>query len=163
MVFIRKVWAYNTVAQPPTPTPIVIPNKASNTSFKFARFPKDSLKGLEEVLPSAFALANNGDSRIFFRIHMEIPSITTDAKNGIRHPQDSQAEALITIFVTMITPIDTANPRAAVICIQEVQKPLLVCGACSATKVAAPPYSPPMARPCSSRNRRMITGAQKPI
>ena len=35
-------------------------------------------------------------------------------------------------------------------------------GECSATKMAAPPYSPPRARPCSSRSAISRIGASTP-
>ena len=47
--------------------------------------------------------------------------------------------------------------------IQLVNNPRLPAGACSATYVAAPPYSPPSARPWAIRSTTRHTGAQKPI
>jgi hypothetical protein len=43
------------------------------------------------------------------------------------------------------------------------KKPRRLSGAYSAMKVDAPPYSPPVEKPWTSRNRISSTGAQKPM
>ena len=66
------------------PIPTITPNKANNTNLRFDLLPKDSFKGLVEVLPSAFALAKRGDSDMFFRIYTEIPTMKIENKKGSR-------------------------------------------------------------------------------
>src|SRR3954471_11906502 len=98
MILIRKLCEKKDAEYPTGPRPIINPNNASRTSFRFALLPKDSFSGLADVFPSAFALANNGDSFIFFLIHTEIITIKADAKKGIRQPQSSHAFVLMEFF-----------------------------------------------------------------
>ena len=55
------------------------------------------------------------------------------------------------------------KPSVAVVWIQLVSRPRRPSGACSATYVAAPPYSPPSARPCNRRRLTSRIGASQPI
>src|ERR1700733_14188129 len=131
---------------------------ANSTTFKFSLFPNESFKGLREVLPSALAFANNGDSDIFFLIITDATTSTLDKRKGIRQPQLSQLDIDMEFFVPMITPNATTTPKPPVNVIQDVQNPRLFTGECSATKVAAPPNSPPMASPCKSLKVSTIIG-----
>src|SRR5205814_4421569 len=114
---------------------------------------KLSFRGLMEVFPSVFNFAYNGDSFIFNRMYTETITKRIEMRKGILQPQSLNFAIDFTwslsrlLRVIKISPRDKNNPRVAVVWIHEVKKPLRPGGACSATYVAAPPYSPPKANP----------------
>lgn len=77
--------------------------------------PKDSFNGLTEVVPSILALAKSGDSAIFFRIQIDMPTNGTEIKKGMRQPHDSQLGAVIKLFVIAMALIEIAIAKGAVI------------------------------------------------
>src|SRR5215475_4109779 len=94
---------------------------------------------------------------------MEIRSSGIENQNGIRQ---AQAENVGPSNARRQSPITTrarSMPRVAVVWIHAVAYPRLLSGACSATYVAAPPYSPPSARPWTSRSVTIRMGASQPI
>ena len=64
---------------------------------------------------------------------------------------------------TVTTTIDSRSPIVAVVCNQLVAKPRRPGAAFSVRYVAAPPTSPPSARPCARRSVTSSTGATTPI
>ena len=84
-------------------------------------------------------------------------------KNGIRHPQsvivDSPRPALRT--VTSREPIEYPMnvPKSS----QLPRNPRRRSGAYSAMNVVAPPYSPPVEKPCTIRATSRSIGAQMPM
>ncbi len=81
----------------------------------------------------------------------------------MRHPHASNASVPSAMRQPRITSSDRNSPSVAVVWIHDVYAPRFPAGAYSATYVAAPPYSPPSARPCSSRSATRATGARMPI
>ena len=92
-----------------------------------------------------------------------------ETKKGMRQPQSLNfaidlARSMSRLWrVINIIPRDRNKPSVAVVCIHDVKNPLRFGGACSATYVAAPPYSPPNAKPCNNRSTNTMIGAAKPI
>ncbi|MNE39539.1 hypothetical protein D3C80_1334990 [compost metagenome] len=96
-------------------------------------------------------------------MYIETPTNAIESKKGILQPQSAKFSAPTIFLVNTITPNDKNNPPVAVVCIQLVKKPRLLAGACSATYVAAPPYSPPRASPCTNLRISTRIGAAYPI
>ncbi|MNT19273.1 hypothetical protein D3C72_1545280 [compost metagenome] len=116
-----------------TAWPAVRPIKARMTIFRFFHLPNASVSGAFEVLPSAFILANAGDSFMAKRIHTEIPSRMTETRKGMRQPHASKSFSPVARRVPRMTISDRKKPRVAVVCIHAVNEPRLPSGACSAT------------------------------
>src|SRR3978361_2322092 len=98
------------------------------TIFRLRHWPKASLSGAFEVLPSAFILAKAGDSFIDRRIHTEMPSSSTDTRKGTRQPQAENASSPVAKRVPRITSSDRKKPSVAVVWIHAVKAPRLPCG-----------------------------------
>jgi hypothetical protein len=90
------------------------------TIFRFFHWPKDSDSGALEVLPSAFILANAGDSFIDRRIHTEMASSRMDTMNGTRQPQSANAASPMTVRVPRMTIRLRNRPSVAVVWIHDV-------------------------------------------
>src|SRR5262249_10610249 len=88
---------------------------------------------------------------------------STESRNGQRQPQAGNAAAPRPARRPPTTSSASSSPSVAVVWIQLVQKPRRPGGACSATYVAAPPYSPPSASPCSTRSSTSRMGAAAPM
>ena len=114
-------------------------------------------------MPSAFIFRKAGDSLSFTRIHTEIASSTIENRKGRRQPHSPNAFSPSVLRSVRMIPSDSSRPSDAVTWIHEVQDPRLPCGACSATYVTAPPYSPPSARPWIIRTTTKMIGAAMPI
>src|SRR5215470_9454964 len=93
---------------------------------------------------------------------MEIRSSGIENQNGIRQAQLENVGPSNAARQSPITTRARSMPTVAVVWIHEVAYPRLLSGACSATYVAAPPYSPPSARPCTSLRATRISGAANP-
>ena len=139
------------------------PKSASSTIFALPHRANDSVSGAVLCVPSRFICLNTGDSSSARRIHTETPSSTIDRRNGIRQPQASNASLPSASRQARITISERKSPSVAVVWIHDVNTPRFPCGACSATYVTAPPYSPPSASPCSRRSSTSATGAAMPI
>ena len=111
---------YQTTAWPAVST------SASSTIFRLPQRAKDSESGALEVLPSDFILMKAGDSFIDSRIHTEIPSSTTEIRNGTRQPQSAKASSPIAVRVPRITISDRNRPSVAVVWIHAVKAPRLL-------------------------------------
>src|SRR5579862_3689000 len=98
-------------------------------------------------------------------MYTEKMSRMIETQNGTRQPQSLNSSAVSQPLKRQspITARDRKKPSVAVVWIQLVSYPRLPCGACSATYVAAPPYSPPSASPCTSLNVTSRMGAAQPI
>jgi hypothetical protein len=103
------------------------------TIFRLPQFANASVSGAFDCLPSAFIFAKAGDSAIDMRIHTEMPSSSTETRNGTRQPQAAKASSPIAVRTPRITSSDRNRPSVAVVWIQDVKAPRLPCGACSAT------------------------------
>ncbi len=103
------------------------------TIFAFFHCRKASDSGRFEVLPSAFILANAGDSFIDIRIQTEMPSSRTESRKGMRQPQARNSSSPTAVRVPRMTSSDRNRPMVAVVWIQAVKAPRLPSGACSAT------------------------------
>src|SRR4051812_10069471 len=112
---------------------MVRPTSARITIFAFFALRKDSVNGALEVLPSAFILANAGDSFIDRRIQTETASSSTETRNGMRQPQPAKSASLSDVLTPRMTIRDRKKPSVAVVWIHAVKEPRLPCGACSAT------------------------------
>src|SRR5262249_31537011 len=123
--------------------PVVIPNNESRTFFRLFQLAKLSLIGDLEVRPSDFIFSKIGDSSSLSRIETDAASTTIEAKNGIRHPQDLNASSPPPPRQARMKTNKSRNPIVPVVCSQRGAYPRRPGGACPATYVAAPPYSPP--------------------
>ena len=74
-----------------TVSPAAIPNRATKIIFVWCRPLKLSLSGLRAVFPASFIALKTGLSLSFRRTQSEMPSRTTDSRNGSRHAQPAQA------------------------------------------------------------------------
>ncbi len=83
--------------------------------------------------PSSRMRANSGLSASFARIQTEMPSSTTDTRNGTRQPHAAKASSPIEVRVATITSSAASRPNEAVDWIQPVEAPRLLAGECSAT------------------------------
>ncbi len=70
-----------------TPWPITPPNSASSTILALLQLAKASVSGAFEPLPSSFIFWKIGDSFRRSRIQTEMPSSSTETRNGMRQPQ----------------------------------------------------------------------------
>jgi hypothetical protein len=86
-----------------------------------------------------------------------------ETRKGMRQPQSAKASRDMLNCTSRITLIDRNRPSVAVVWIKLVKNPRRCVGEYSATYVAAPPYSPPSARPCNSRSTSTISGAAAPM
>src|SRR5882724_2154362 len=66
---------------------MVPPISASRTILALLQLAKASVSGAFELLPSSFIFWNTGDSLRRSRIQTEMPSSTTETRNGMRQPQ----------------------------------------------------------------------------
>jgi hypothetical protein len=130
---------------------------------RFGQRANDSVSGAVDRRPWLFISWKSGDSLSLRRIHTDTASSSSDTPNGMRHPQSSKRSVPSQSRQPRITSRERNRPSVAVVWIHEVYAPRLPCGACSATYVAAPPYSPPSARPCNRRRRMRMTGAAMPM
>ena len=90
------------------------------TIFRFFHWPKDSDSGALEVLPSAFILANAGDSFMDSRIYTDTPSSRMETTKGMRQPQSPKASSPMMVRVPKITSKERNRPAVAVVCIHAV-------------------------------------------
>ncbi len=69
------------------------PSNASSATLAFFHWPKASVSGALESLPSALILAKAGDSCSDSRIQIDTPSRKIETRNGMRQPQALKASA----------------------------------------------------------------------
>ena len=103
-----------------TAWPAVRPISARITIFRFFHWPKDSVSGALEVLPSSFIFLKAGDSFIDRRIHTLTASRAIETMNGIRQPQSAKAASPMAVRVPRMTISDRNRPSVAVVWIHEV-------------------------------------------
>ncbi|MCY1549974.1 hypothetical protein D9M68_861860 [compost metagenome] len=103
-----------------TAWPAVRPSKARITTFRFFHWPKDSVIGALEPLPSSFMRLKVGDSLSCRRIHTEMPSRTTEIRNGMRQPQALKSSSPMNVRMPRMTSSDRNRPSVAVVWIQDV-------------------------------------------
>ena len=103
-----------------TAWPAAAPQRTVRIVCHFDQVPKLSATGVGEVRPLAFMLANSGDSRSRSRMKMEIPTRTTDSRNGTRQPQALQLSAGSAWRTRMITSSERKRPRVAVVWMKAV-------------------------------------------
>ena len=103
-----------------TAWPIVRPTRARITIFRFFHWPKDSVNGALEVLPSAFIFWNAGDSLSDKRIHTEMANSKMDTRNGMRQPQSANAASPSEVRTPKITIRLRNRPSVAVVWIHAV-------------------------------------------
>lgn len=103
-----------------TAWPAVRPTSARITIFKFFHWPKDSVNGALETLPSAFIFWKAGDSDSVMRIQTEMASSRMDTRKGMRQPQSANASSPSMVRTPRITSSDRNRPSVAVVWIHEV-------------------------------------------
>ena len=103
-----------------TAWPAVRPSSARITTFRLRHWPNDSAMGAFEPLPSSFMRLKVGDSLSCRRIHTEMPSSTTEIRNGMRQPQSLKASSPMKVRTPRITSSDRNRPSVAVVWIQLV-------------------------------------------
>ena len=127
------------------------------------QLPNASESGALEPVPSSFIFTKAGDSFSCRRIHSETPSRITDSRNGMRQLQSANAASPVAVRVTRMTSSERNRPSVAVsgstTCRSRDGRLVRV----RRRRFAAPPYSPPSAKPCSSRAMMRMTGAATPI
>ncbi|MOA33102.1 hypothetical protein D3C78_1543670 [compost metagenome] len=84
-------------------------------------------------------------------------------KNGIRQPQSRKLASPTMLEISTTTPAPSTKPAIEPKSSQLPIKPRLRSGEYSATKIAAPEYSPPTEKPCANFANSSSTGAQIPI
>lgn len=83
-------------------------------------------------------------------------------RNGTRQPQVSKASPEIHEESDTIT-VPSSSPAETPVCGQEPKNPRFSRGAFSTATIAAPPHSPPTAKPWASRSAHSSNGAATPI
>ncbi len=114
---------------------------------------------------SRLACANSGLSTTFRRTNRPTASSTMLSRNGTRQPQERNASSG-RVATSVTTPADSTEPSGAPSCVKLDHRPRrdpCACSACSTTISIAPPHSPPIAMPCTTRRATSRTGAQTPI
>ncbi|MNT45542.1 hypothetical protein D3C72_1821340 [compost metagenome] len=86
----------------------------------FFHWPKASLSGALEVLPSSFIFLKAGDSFIFRRIQTDTPSSRTETRKGMRQPQAAKASLPSANCTPRMTTSERNRPSVAVVWIHEV-------------------------------------------
>ena len=94
---------------------MVPPISAKMTILALLQLAKASVSGAFEPLPSSFIFWNTGDSLSRSRIQTEMPSRTTDTRNGIRQPQAAKSVSPMAVRVNRITSSDRNRPSVAVV------------------------------------------------
>src|SRR4051812_464630 len=119
-IVVRKNSAWNWPVYQTTAWPAVRPSSARITIFRFFHWPKDSVSGALEVLPSDFIFWKAGDSARLRRIHTETASSRMETRNGMRQPQAAHSFGSIDSRTPRITSRDMNRPSVAVVWIHEV-------------------------------------------
>lgn len=112
-------------------------------------------------LPSA----NSGLSATRSRTNMPTPSSTKLSRNGTRQPQERNWSSG-SVATRVTTPAESTEPSGAPSWVKLDHRPRRepwVRSACSTTMRVAPPHSPPIASPWTTRRATSRTGAQTPI
>ena len=91
-----------------------------------------------------------------------MPTRTADSRNGIRQPQDRNASPGSRVTMASTT-VDSTAPAGAPMLAKLAEKPRLFSSECSSAISAAPPHSPPTAKPWISRSRISRIGARTPM
>lgn len=153
---IMKPVSSDCAVNAPMPTPQAISTgfgrRSTSTTGGFAR-------------GSRFTCANSGLSATLRRTNRPTASSTMLSRNGTRQPQarnwsSGRPETRVTI------PADSTEPSGAPSMVKldhMPRRPLWVRSACSTTMRVAPPHSPPMAMPCTTRSVTSRTGAHTPM
>ncbi|MOA24530.1 hypothetical protein D3C78_1452090 [compost metagenome] len=84
-------------------------------------------------------------------------------KNGRRQPQSRKVCSSNIVCSSTTSPAPSTNPAIEPKSSQLPRKPRCRSGAYSATKIAAPVYSPPTEKPCASLHASSRIGAQMPM
>ena len=103
-----------------TAWPAVRPSSARITIFRFFHWPKDSVSGAFDVLPSAFIFWKAGDSVSDSRIQTEMASSRIETRNGMRQPQSAKSSSPMPSRTPRMTSSDRNRPSVAVVWIHEV-------------------------------------------
>ena len=103
-----------------------------------------------------------GDSETPRRIHMPIAIRTSEKRNGILQPQLRNCSSDVARDTTVRTTVAISMPSGTPICGKPPNRPRFLTGACSTAMSAAPPHSPPAARPWRMRSRSRAIGATTP-
>ena len=90
------------------------------TILALLQLAKASVSGAFEPLPSSFIFWNTGDSFSRSRIQTEMPSSTTETRNGMRQPQLANSGSPSAVRVNRITSSDRNRPSVAVVWMNEV-------------------------------------------
>ena len=83
--------------------------------------------------------------------------------NGTRQPQSIIASLLSQPFSTAAVRVPAISARPTLNCCTLPMRPRLPGGEYSTRNAAAPPHSPPVEKPCTSRHSSSSIGAQMPM
>ena len=117
--------------------------------------------GRSDRSPRAATAANSGDSVTCRRIYSPTATSTELSRNGTRHPQlrnASSGNPPSAVKARLLSTSPSTMPEV----IRLPQKPRRAV-ACSTIISAAPPHSPPVAKPCTSRSNTRSSGAAMPM
>ena len=89
-------------------------------TFAFFHWPKASVSGALECVPSSFIFWNAGDSASCIRIHTETPSRKMETRNGTRQPHSAKAAGDMTQRSPRMTSNEANRPAVAVVWIHDV-------------------------------------------
>ena len=99
---------------------MVPPISASSTILALLQLAKASVNGAFELLPSSFIFWNMGISSSRSRIQTEMPSSSTETRNGMRQPQAANSGSPSAERVNRITSSERKRPSVAVVWMNEV-------------------------------------------
>ena len=117
--------------------------------------------GMRREGARVFAARNSGDSSTAERTMMPTTSRRIEARNGRRQPQAMKASGPMSARTAAMTSAETSCPVGAPALVKLAQKPRFFVE-CSADMSMAPPHSPPMATPWTTRMRMRRTGPMSP-
>ena len=140
-------------ANGPIPTP-----QASSRLPGRRRTDSNGICGFSTV---SSASRNTGLSVTPIRMYRPAASRTMLARNGIRQPHDRRSSSG-SMATTATTAVESNEPMGEPICMTPFQKPRLPGSACSVTMRVAPPHSPPIAMPWTTRSNTSSRGAITP-
>ena len=90
------------------------------TILALLQLAKASVSGAFELLPSSFIFWNTGNSLSRNRIQTEMPSSSTETRNGMRQPHFANSGSPSAVRVNRITSNDRNRPSVAVVWMNEV-------------------------------------------
>ncbi|MNN19014.1 hypothetical protein D3C81_1322400 [compost metagenome] len=146
-----------------------MPTHASNERQYLVVISRKETRGaLPTASWSSFSMRSScsvkaGVSSAAWRRYRPIKPSGAARKNGTRQPHSRKRASPRMLLSTTTTPAPSTKPAMEPKSSQLLRKPRLRSGANSATKTAAPVYSPPTEKPCTSLHSSNRIGARMPM